>query len=77
MVKKKVLFGIIAAAIISVSLIGCTNPNSNKAVNDIELSRISNNSVMESYKAVLQNKAEFFSTDNEENLYLNKFLTNK
>lgn len=35
------------------------------------------NSVWESYKAVLQNKAEFFSTDNKKNIYLNDFLTNK
>lgn len=38
---------------------------------------LSNNSVLEAYKAVLQNKAEFFSTDNKKNLYLNDFLTNK
>lgn len=36
-----------------------------------------NNSILEAYKAVLQNKAEFFSTDNKKNLYLNDFLTNK
>lgn len=38
---------------------------------------LSNNSVLEAYKAVLQNKAEFFSTDNKKNLYLNDFLINK
>lgn len=32
---------------------------------------------MEAYKEVLQNKAEFFSTDNKKNVYLNDFLTNK
>lgn len=36
-----------------------------------------NNSILEAYKAVLQNKAEFFSTDNKKKLYLNDFLTNK
>jgi|AGTN01.2.fsa_nt_gi Antirepressor regulating drug resistance, predicted signal transduction N-terminal membrane component len=34
-------------------------------------------SVLEAYHAVLQNQAEFFSTDNQKNLYLNDFLTNK
>lgn len=38
---------------------------------------LSNNSVLEAYKTVLQNKAEFLSTDNKKNLYLNDFLTNK
>lgn len=42
-----------------------------------KLSRISNNLVLEAYKAVLQNKTEFFSTDNKKKLYLNDFLTNK
>lgn len=32
------------------------------------------NSVAEAYKAVLQNKAEFFSTDDSKNLLLNDFL---
>ena len=34
-------------------------------------------SAMEAYKAVLQNKAEFFSTENKKNVYLNVFLTNE
>ena len=38
---------------------------------------LSNNSVLEKYTAVLQNKVEFFSTDNKKNLYLNDFLANK
>lgn len=37
----------------------------------------SNNSVLKAYKAVLQNKTEFFSTDSKKKLYLNKFLTNE
>lgn len=37
----------------------------------------SNNSVSEAYKEVLQNKTEFFSTDNNKKLYLNDFLTNE
>ena len=35
-----------------------------------------NNLALNAYKAVLQNKAEFLSTDNKENRYLNDFLTN-
>ncbi len=37
----------------------------------------SDNLALEAYKAVLQNKAEFFSTDNKKKIYLNDFLTNK
>ncbi|WP_315120810.1 hypothetical protein [uncultured Clostridium sp.] len=44
---------------------------------DIKTQMLSNNSVLEAYKAVLQNKAEFFSTDNKKKLYLNDFLTNE
>ncbi|SFH26910.1 hypothetical protein SAMN05660649_04497 [Desulfotomaculum arcticum] len=36
-----------------------------------------NNSVLEAYKAVLLNNAEFFSIDNKKKLSLNDFLTNK
>jgi beta-lactamase regulating signal transducer with metallopeptidase domain len=37
----------------------------------------SENSVLEAYSAVLRNKAEFNSTDNNKALYWNDFLTNK
>ncbi len=37
----------------------------------------SGNSAFEAYKAVLQGKAEFFSTDNQKELSLNDFLTNQ
>jgi beta-lactamase regulating signal transducer with metallopeptidase domain len=37
----------------------------------------SDNPVLEAYNAVLQDKAEFVSTDSKKNLYLNDFLTNK
>ncbi len=36
-----------------------------------------NSPALAAYNAVLQNKAEFFSTDNKKKLYLNDFLTNK
>jgi beta-lactamase regulating signal transducer with metallopeptidase domain/uncharacterized protein YecT (DUF1311 family) len=35
------------------------------------------NPVLEAYKAVLQDQAEFFSTDNKKSYYLNDFLTSK
>ncbi len=35
------------------------------------------NPELEAYSAVLQNKAEFYSTDNKKNLYWKDFLTNK
>jgi len=44
-----------------------------------ELKRVqasADNSPLGAYKAVLQNKAEFFSTDDKKKLYLNDFLTN-
>jgi hypothetical protein len=57
-----------------------TNPSSTSLdgkSENTEMQVLSNNSELEAYKAVLQNKAEFFSTDNKKNLYLNDFLTNK
>ncbi len=42
-----------------------------------QISSKNSNLVLEAYKAVMQNKAEFFSTDNKKKLYLDDFLTNK
>ncbi|WP_353095616.1 hypothetical protein [Tissierella praeacuta] len=42
-----------------------------------EDTKTTNNSVLEAYKAVLLNNAEFFSVDNKKKLSLNDFLTNK
>lgn len=36
-----------------------------------------NYSILEAYKAVLENKAKFFSKDNKKYVYLNNFLTNE
>ena len=38
---------------------------------------VSDDPVLDAYNSVLQNKAEFYSTDNKKNIYLNDFLTNK
>lgn len=57
-----------------------TSPLSTSLVSDSENTKtqmLSNNSVLEAYNTVLQDKAEYFSTDNKKNLYLNDFLTNK
>jgi hypothetical protein len=59
--------------LLSISITGCSISKSENAKTQI----LSNNSVLEAYKAVMQNKAEFFSSDNKKNLYLNDFLTNK
>jgi len=37
---------------------------------------INKNSAIEAYKKVLQNKVDFYSTENREKVYLNDFLTN-
>jgi uncharacterized protein YecT (DUF1311 family) len=49
----------------------------NEAINTKQPSENNKNLAMNAYKAVLQNKAEFYSTDNKKNIYLNDFLTNK
>lgn len=58
--------------LLSISMMGCSD---NK--NPVPTNPSSSDSVLEAYKAVLQNKAEFFSTDSQKNLYLEDFLTNK
>jgi hypothetical protein len=37
----------------------------------------SEDAIIQAYKAVLQNKAEYYSTDNKKDLYINDFLTNQ
>lgn len=51
-----------------------TSPSSDSKSENINTT---NNSVLEAYKAVLLNNAEFFSVDNKKKLSLNDFLTNK
>ena len=50
---------------------GTTTPSNSKTENN------QNYLVLEAYKAVLQNKVNFFSQDNKKNVYLNDFLTNE
>lgn len=53
-----------------------SNSTSSKSENTKSQEQSDNNSILEAYKAVLQNKAEFFSTDSKKKLYLNDFLNN-
>lgn len=63
---------------VSDSKITDTSPSSDRGSENTKITMPSNNnSVLEAYKAVLQNKTEFFGTDNKKKLYLNDFLTNK
>ena len=57
--------------------INTTSDSKNESANTQLSSENNKKLVMEAYKAVLQNKTEFFSTDNKKNLYLNDFLTNQ
>lgn len=77
----------------SSNLPNSSSPNSNKISNpsvptspsstpintpsDNKTESNKNYSVLDAYKAVLQNKVKFFSTDNKKSVYLNNFLTNK
>lgn len=54
-----------------------TSPSSTSLDSNSENIQTLNNSILEAYKAVLQDKTEFFSTDNKKKLYLKDFLTNK
>jgi hypothetical protein len=55
--------------LLSITFTGCSDNKNSKA------QLLTKNSTSEAYKAVLQNKTEFFSTDSKENIYLNNFLT--
>lgn len=63
---------------VSNSKITDTSPSSDSKSENIKTTKpFNNNSVLEAYKAVLLNNAEFFSIDNNKKLSLNDFLTNK
>jgi hypothetical protein len=55
---------------ISTSCAPVSTPPENKSENSIS-------SAMEAYKAVLQNRVEFYNTENKKKVYLNDFLTNE
>ena len=57
---------IISVLLVSLLTISTTACSSNKSY-----------LILEAYKAVLQNKVNFFSTDTNKNVYLKNFLTNK
>ncbi|WP_238917445.1 lysozyme inhibitor LprI family protein [Clostridium sp. YIM B02555] len=78
------IISILLIFLLSMSFTACSN-NKDSANLDInnesektQLSSDNNKSLeIEAYKAVLQNKAEFFSTDNNKDVYLNDFLSNE
>lgn len=89
---KTKIISVLLVFVLSISISGCSVSNKisgssfqasppstslDSKSKNIKTQILSNNSELEAYKAVLQNKANFFSTDNKKNLYLNDFLTNK
>jgi len=81
---KPKIISILLVFLISISVTACSNTKESSNLDNksestkTQLSSYDNKSfAMDAYKAVLQNKAEFFSTDNNKNVYLNDFLTNK
>lgn len=57
--------------------VSSSSTSSNSKNENTKTQLTANNPIFEAYKTVLENKGEFFSTDNKKKLYLNKFLTNK
>jgi hypothetical protein len=83
---KTKIISVILMFLLSVSITGCSgnnsgsNPNNGSKTSETGVPSVPGDGkslAMEAYKAVLENKAEFFSTDNKKNIYLNDFLTNK
>ena len=82
---KSKIISVLLVFLLSTSVTACSSPTPINTSSDsksesakTQLSSDNNkNSAMEAYKTVLQNKAEFFSTDNKKNLYLNDFLNNE
>jgi len=81
---KSKIISILLVFLLSISVTACSNNKDSSNLDSksesakTQLSSEDNKSLaMEAYKAVLQNKAEFFSTDNKKNVYLNDFLTNE
>lgn len=72
---KRKIISVFLVSLLSISITACSNNKS--SASPVSSSKNINNSVMEAYKSVLQNKAEFYSTDNKRNVYLKDFLTNK
>ncbi|WIV12395.1 hypothetical protein [Proteiniborus sp. MB09-C3] len=89
--KTKIISALIVF-LLSISITGCSSSDKNSDTSvpanpsstsldsngeNINTQMLSNDSVLEAYKAILQNKTELFSTDNKKKLYLNDFLTNE
>lgn len=81
---KSKIIGVLLVFLLSISMTACSNnkgssnQDSKSESTKTQLSAEDNKKLaMESYKEVLQNKAEFFSIDNKKNVYINDFLSNK
>jgi len=85
--KNKIISALLVL-LLSISISACSdktglNKENNSSASDTLFDSKSTqessekNPVIEVYKRVLQNKADFFSTDNKKNVYLNDLLTNK
>lgn len=68
-----------SSTVAAASTVNNTAPSGKKAkITNNQVSPDSGkNSAIQAYREVLENKAEFFSTDNKKSLFLNDFLTNK
>ncbi|WP_160684074.1 lysozyme inhibitor LprI family protein [Clostridium sp. C2-6-12] len=81
---KSKIIGLFLAFLLSISLTACSNntssstPDSKSESTKTQLTSKDNKALaLDAYKEVLLNKAEFFSNDNNKNVYINDFLTNK
>lgn len=76
---KSKIISILLLFLLSITITACSNSADSKIESSKTqaLSENNMNSAMEAYKPVLQNKAEFYSTDNKKKVYLNDFLTNE
>lgn len=75
------IISILLMLILSISLTACSNNKDNANLNNksesakTQLSSDNKSFAIDAYKAVLQNKAEFFSSDDNKDVYLKDFLT--
>ncbi|EGW40025.1 hypothetical protein [Desulfosporosinus sp. OT] len=76
---KSKIIGALLLLLLSITITACSNSSDSKIESSKTqaLSENNMNLAVEAYKTVLQNKAEFHSTDNKKKVYLNDFLTNE
>jgi uncharacterized protein YecT (DUF1311 family) len=81
---KSKIIAVLLVVLLSISLTACSNNTSSSKTDNksestkTQLTPKDNKALaLDAYKEVLLNKAEFFSIDNNKNVYINDFLTNK